>query len=178
MFETVSLGIMESRKDDMVASASRKNGSFKSTSAERPRRRGLNSPVCLHFLYQYFFLYLKRKLRKREENEFAFAREDQTRQRRGDPKKKRASLSPTSVLFPHQATQKASRRHHHYRARFLFGVFLLHLFFFFFGRGGGARSPGRRASPRDARAASTKQRTSSRLGHRERRQERSRECHE
>ena len=168
---------MESRKDDMVASASRKNGSFKSASAERPRRRGLNSPVCLHFLYQYLFV-SKTEARKREEKEFAFAREDQTRQRRGDPKKKRASLSPTSVRLAHQATQKASRRHHHHRARFLFGVFLLHLFsFFFFGRGG-ARSPGRRASPRDARAASTKQRTSSRRGHRERRQERSRECHE
>ena len=101
----------------------------------------LNSPVCLHFLYQYFFLYLKRKLRKREENEFAFAREDQTRQRRGDPKKKRASLSPTSVLFPHQATQRPLGGIIITERAFCSGSFFSISFFFFFGRGGGARAP-------------------------------------
>ena len=79
----------------MVASASRKNGSFKSASAERPRRRGLNSPVCLHFLYQYFFLYLKRKLEKeRKTSSRSLARIKQDREEEIRRRNARVSLPP------------------------------------------------------------------------------------
>ena len=78
----------------MVASASRKNGSFKSASAERPRRRGLNSPVCLHFLYQYFFVSKTEAEKKRKTSSRSLARIKQDREEEIRRRNARVSLPP------------------------------------------------------------------------------------
>ena len=78
----------------MVASASRKNGSFKSASAERPRRRGLNSPVCLHFLYQYFFVSKTEAEKERKTSSRSLARIKQDREEEIRRRNARVSLPP------------------------------------------------------------------------------------
>ena len=78
----------------MVASASRKNGSFKSASAERPRRCGLNSPVCLHFLYQYFFVSKTEAEKERKTSSRSLARIKQDREEEIRRRNARVSLPP------------------------------------------------------------------------------------
>jgi len=79
MFETVSFGIMLSRKDDVMRSTSPKNGSLRNVSndARPPRRRGASVPVRLmkceeeeekkrFCISQSVILYLKSEKKKKE----------------------------------------------------------------------------------------------------------------